>query len=123
MGPNILIGIVLISILILVLIPWDKIKQAGKKRAEEETVPVAKLNNLAEAQVLKGLLEENGIVCLVNSFEDYAYDGIWQTQKGWGVLRVLEKDRVEAERLVVSFVEANKNKDNLIPDSPTVPSR
>lgn len=108
MGPNVLIGLVLIGILILVLLPWEEIKSRKKQRSGDETVPIYKPDNLVEAQVIKGLLEENGISCLMSSFEDYAYDGIWQRQKGWGVLRVLESNRAKAEELIASFLKTEK---------------
>ncbi len=77
----------------------------------ETTIPIYKLSNIAEANTLKALLEDNGIDCMVHSFMDYAYDGIWQAQKGWGVLKVLAKDQAKAEDLIDAFLEANDQDD------------
>lgn len=78
---------------------------------DETTIPIYKLRNLVEAGALKALLEEHGIDCMVHSFMDYAYDGIWQAQKGWGVLKVLAKDQAKAEDLIDAFLEANDQVD------------
>jgi len=51
-----------------------------------------KPENAAEANVIKMILEENGISSEIRSFHDTAYDGLFQTQYGWGVIRVSEED-------------------------------
>jgi len=42
------------------------------------------LHSEIEAQVLAAALEEQAIPHRIQSFEDRAYNGIFQTQKGWG---------------------------------------
>lgn len=83
---------------------------------DETTVPIYKLRNLVEAGALKALLEEHGIDCMVHSFMDYAYDGLWQAQKGWGVLKVLAKDQAKAEDLIDVFLESNGQADESTPN-------
>ena len=78
----------------------------------ETTIPIYKLSNIAEAETLKALLEENGIDCMVHSFYDFAYDGLWQSQKGWGVLKVLAKDTAKAEDLIDAFLKAKDQPGN-----------
>ncbi len=56
--------------------------------------------NEPEANAIKSILEENGIPAEVQSFHDTAYDGLFQAQYGWGVIRVSEKDFAEAEQIV-----------------------
>jgi hypothetical protein len=48
------------------------------------------LHSEIEAQVLAAALEEQHIPHQIQSFEDRAFDGIFQTQKGWG--RVLASE-------------------------------
>ena len=48
--------------------------------------------NDSEADVLKKVLEQHGIAVRVVSFHDTAYDGLFQSQRGWGVIRVAEED-------------------------------
>ena len=47
-------------------------------------VKVAVLDNEIEAQLLDSILEERDIPHLMVSYHDTAYDGLFQTQKGWG---------------------------------------
>jgi len=49
---------------------------------EYEKVEV--LDNNFEAQVLDSILNEREIPHLMRSFYDTAFDGLFQTQKGWG---------------------------------------
>ncbi len=51
---------------------------------ETEFVAVSVLESLIEAQVLEGVLTEENIPHEIRSFHDTAYDGLFQTQKGWG---------------------------------------
>ena len=59
-----------------------------------------KPENQAEANVIKSVLEEHGIVAEIKSFHDTAYDGLYQAQYGWGLILVSEADFTEAERIV-----------------------
>jgi len=45
---------------------------------------VSVLDNEIEAQLLDSILEEREIPHLMVSYHDTAYDGLFQTQKGWG---------------------------------------
>ena len=42
------------------------------------------LDNHFEAQLLESILKERGIPHLMRSYHDTAFDGLFQTQKGWG---------------------------------------
>ena len=59
-----------------------------------------KPENEAEAIALQKLLEEHGIKSIVRSFHDTAYDGIFQNQYGWGVIRVNEADFTRGRRII-----------------------
>ncbi len=62
--------------------------------------------NEPEANAIKSILEENGIPAEIQSFHDTAYDGLFQVQYGWGVIRVSEDDFVEAEKIVEEWHRA-----------------
>jgi hypothetical protein len=47
---------------------------------------VAVLDNDFEAQVLHSILEERRVPHSLRSYHDTAYDGLFQTQKGWGTV-------------------------------------
>jgi hypothetical protein len=50
----------------------------------ESLVSISVLENDVEASVLDAALEEAGIPHLMKSYHDSAYDGIYQSQHGWG---------------------------------------
>jgi hypothetical protein len=55
---------------------------------------VAVLDNAAEAGALEAALQAEGIPFALHSYYDSAYDGMFQTQMGWGHVSAPE-DRVE----------------------------
>ena len=63
-------------------------------------VKVFILQDRFEADLIERELEREGIPVLIRSFRDTAYDGIYIPQKGWGEVRVPEKDRVRAQELI-----------------------
>ncbi len=66
-----------------------------------------KPDNGAEARVLRLLLQQHGIKSQVVSFHDTSYDGLFQAQYGWGVIRVAESDFVEADKIVREWKESS----------------
>ncbi len=48
------------------------------------------LDNEIEAEFLDSILIERDIPHLIRSYHDSAYDGIYQAQKGWGVVMAPE---------------------------------
>jgi hypothetical protein len=57
-----------------------------------EFVRVADIRDIVEAQILAAVLAERGIPHRIQSFHDTAYDGLFMTQIGWGVLWALPED-------------------------------
>ncbi len=68
--------------------------------ATEQWVKAGTVENRFEGDRISQVLQEAGISFLIKSFLDTAYDGLYLPQKGWGVVMVSEKDKLEAERLV-----------------------
>ena len=66
-----------------------------------------KPENEAEANVIKSILEDHGIFVEIKSFHDTAYDGLFQSQYGWGVIRVSETDFPEALRIIEEWRRAS----------------
>lgn len=62
--------------------------------------------NEAEAEAIRNLLAHEGIPAQVASFHDTAYDGLFQAQKGWGVIRVPENEYLRALNLVEAWKAA-----------------
>ena len=81
---------------------FEEHKEA-EERFHEETKTMVKvfiLQDRFEADIIKRELEREGIPVLIRSFRDTAYDGIYIPQKGWGEVRVPEKDRERAQELI-----------------------
>ena len=73
----------------------------------DDYIKVTVLDNEIEAQLLDSILEERDIPHLIVSHHDTAYDGLFQTQKGWGhvsaplpfkqeILEILDEVRKDA---------------------------
>jgi len=56
----------------------------------EEYKKAATLENEIESQVLDSILNERNIPHIITSYYDTAYDGLYQTQKGWGYISTPE---------------------------------
>lgn len=50
----------------------------------EDLIKIVVLDNDIEAQLMDSVLTERGIPHMMRSYHDTAYDGLFQTQKGWG---------------------------------------
>jgi hypothetical protein len=57
------------------------------------------LNNDFEARIVEDLLKEHGIPHRIRSYHDSAYDGLYQAQKGWGVVEAPEEYEDEIKTL------------------------
>lgn len=53
------------------------------------------LQNEIEAMLLDEILTDKQIPHLIRSYHDSAYDGLWQSQSGWGHLEASEEFREE----------------------------
>ena len=53
---------------------------------ESTFIQIAVLDNAIEAQLLSSVLTEYEIPHRLRSYHDTAYDGLFQLQKGWGVI-------------------------------------
>ncbi len=60
---------------------------------EAEYTRIASIENAIEGQLLGSILADQGIPHRVHSFHDTAYDGLFQFQKGWGMILAPEKHR------------------------------
>jgi hypothetical protein len=58
-----------------------------------ETVKIAVLDSLFEAQSLESALRDLDIPHVIRSYEDLALDGLFQGSKGWGHVEAAEEHR------------------------------
>jgi len=52
----------------------------------DKPVKILVLNNEIESSLIEQILKEREIPFIIRSFHDSAYDGLWQSQSGWGNL-------------------------------------
>ena len=61
-------------------------------------VKILLLGNEIEAMLLDEILTDKQIPHFIRSYHDSAYDGLWQTQSGWGHIEAPEEYREEILR-------------------------
>jgi hypothetical protein len=66
---------------------------------------VATLDNHFEAQLLESVLRERGIPHMMRSYYDTAFDGLFQTQKGWGYVSAPEEYAGEIDAILSDLRE------------------
>ena len=82
----------------------------------KEFIKAAVLDNDIEAQLVDSILHERGIPHIMQSYHDTAYDGLFQTQRGWGqinapsdcreaILEVVTEVRRDAENQKLRSLE------------------
>ncbi len=71
----------------------------------ENYVKVGIIDNEIEALLLETILKEREIPYLFRSYHDTAYDGLFQTQKGWGYVSTLEKYAGVVEQILKEIRE------------------
>ena len=66
----------------------------------EDYIKVVTLDNEIEAGLLESILSDRGIPHRMRSYHDTAYDGLFQTQKGWGCINAPESYREEIKEIL-----------------------
>jgi len=78
-------------------------------------ITVAVLENAVEAQLVASILGERHIRHRIRSHHDTAYDGLFQTQKGWGDLEAPETHQQEIMEIINQIrLEAARTTDDPI---------
>lgn len=71
----------------------------------DEYIKITILENEIEAMLLVSVLKERDIPYRLQSYHDTAYDGLFQTQKGWGAIMAPESFRKEIDDILSSLRE------------------
>lgn len=66
----------------------------------EDYKKVAVLENQFEAQLLSSILIEREIPHRLRSYHDTAFDGLFQTQKGWGTVSAPDGHHSEIKEII-----------------------
>ncbi len=64
---------------------------------------IAVLENEIEARLLESILLEREIPHLLRSYHDTAYDGLFQTQKGWGIISAPNEFHGQIEEILADM--------------------
>ena len=75
---------------------------------KEEYKKVATLENEIEARLLDSVLDERNIPHLILSYYDTAYNGLYQTQKGWGYISA-PRAYLEKIKEIISYLRKGSN--------------
>jgi hypothetical protein len=81
----------------------------------ENYVKISVLDNEIEARLLESILIERGTPHMMTSYYDTAYDGLFQTQKGWGHLSAPEEYRDEIMEILNDLRMDGGNHSNIPP--------
>lgn len=71
-----------------------------QRRIMGEYKKVLDLENEDEARLLESILEERSVPHLIRSYHDTAFDGLYQSQKGWGTVYAPESCHEEIREIV-----------------------
>lgn len=79
----------------------------------EEYKKAATLENEIESQLLDSILNERNIPHRITSYYDTAYDGLYQTQKGWGYISAPKVYLKEIQEIISSIREDSNRVDSV----------
>lgn len=69
----------------------------------EEFIKIAIIENDIEALLVESILKEMDIPHQMRSYHDTAYDGLFQTQKGWGHVSAPERYRQKITDIIADI--------------------
>jgi hypothetical protein len=75
---------------------------------DERFKKITVAENRFEADLINQTLSEEGIPCLIRSYHDTAYDGIFIPQKGWAAVMVPEALEEKASAIVAELRQGLK---------------
>ncbi|MBW1735157.1 MAG: hypothetical protein JRJ09_07480 [Deltaproteobacteria bacterium] len=81
----------------------------------EGYIKAATLDNQFEAQLLESILREQEVPHLMRSYYDTAFDGLFQTQKGWGHVSA-PREYVEEIVEILSDLRRKRDRENVEPE-------
>lgn len=75
-------------------------------KPDSDFVSIHTLTNRFEADLLADALQKEGVPAFVRSFEETPYNGLFVSQKGWGLLMVPEEEEKKARGIVNTIVDS-----------------
>lgn len=68
-----------------------------------EYIKIDTLDNIFEAQRLEAELDERGIPHLIESYHDSAYNGLFQSYRGWGSVQAPESFAAQIREILADL--------------------
>ena len=68
-------------------------------------IPIHKIKDIVESQIIRSELEKAGIKFIIRTFEDSAYNGIFIAQKGFGQVLTEEEDAERAKSIINNLLK------------------
>jgi hypothetical protein len=84
----------------------------------EDYIKIATLENEIEARLLDSILTERNVPHRMRSYYDTAYDGLFQTQKGWGYVSAPEWCKEEVLEILTDLRKEANTFENSSLDAP-----
>jgi hypothetical protein len=75
---------------------------------DERFKKITVAENQFEADLITQTLADEGIPCLIRSYHDTAYDGLFITQKGWAAIMVPEDSAHKADAIITELRQGIK---------------
>lgn len=106
---------------------WGDSLQHLEKLSEKPLAKVYVARTPVEADYLVGVLNQEGIPALLQSYRDTAFDGLFMATRGAGAIITLEEDAYRALTLIETVVELIEKEGGLPDDAdvsasdPTIP--
>jgi hypothetical protein len=76
----------------------------------EDFKKIAVAENRFEADLIAQTLRQEGIRCMIRSYQDTAYDGIFIPQKGWAAVMVPVESEERAGAIIAELRKGLKGK-------------
>ena len=71
--------------------------------SEENFKKITVAENKFEADLITQTLQQEGISCMIRSYQDTAYNGIFIPQKGWAAVMVPEEQEEKASDIIAEL--------------------
>ena len=92
------------------IIRWYHPTSEGETMREENFKKITVAENKFEADLIAHTLQQEGIPCMIRSYHDTAYDGIFIPQKGWAAVMVPEAVEEKACTIIAELREGLQEK-------------
>jgi len=82
---------------------WNAMLGQHEEEAQELFIKLCTAADQFEADIIRDMLEKEGIPVLLRLYADTSFDGIFVPQKGWAAILVPRSRFVQAERIMLEY--------------------